>query len=486
MYANRLLRTLLGALLCLGIAASVASAALLSEKNQLVVGRATKAQRRLSRLGDNAILPGRRPGPHVLAEIQPVKLVNLTPISPANDRLPCWSQNGRRVVFVSDRSGIDRIWSMNIDGTEPRQLTFGPGRDSYPVMSPGGQFLAYASDRFGSWDLFIRDLSRPTAPDQRLTFWNDSDEIEPSWSPVGNELAFSTDRLDDQGDFHIWLIGTHTGNARRLTDTVFEERHAAWSPTFPRLIAYTGTEPHGDQAIWLSVVDSPMTYQLVSDPAQDFDPTWDPTGARICFVSDRGTNNDLWLLRVASVTIYNEIVITPEDPLNNPASNAFEFHLPRPANDIDPSWGPATLYFEGVPSLPRIAFTSNQAGNNDIWLLAPDDFTPPNVNYDDDEAPLVRVTPQQSHPGEVIKITAAVSDNESGVDRVYAVIKCADSPMYLALEFDNMLENSGLRGEIRQPVDYLIIDAHTGKPYNQVWAYDASTLIYGPTGAAGG
>ncbi|KPJ64129.1 hypothetical protein AMK68_02280 [candidate division KD3-62 bacterium DG_56] len=246
MYANRLLRTLLGALLCLGIAASVASAALLSEKNQLVVGRATKAQRRLSRLGDNAILPGRRPGPHVLAEIQPVKLVNLTPISPANDRLPCWSQNGRRVVFVSDRSGIDRIWSMNIDGTEPRQLTFGPGRDSYPVMSPGGQFLAYASDRFGSWDLFIRDLSRPTAPDQRLTFWNDSDEIEPSWSPVGNELAFSTDRLDDQGDFHTQADRHRVrGEARSLESDVpaAHRLHGHRAARRPGYLAQRGRQP---------------------------------------------------------------------------------------------------------------------------------------------------------------------------------------------------------------------------------------------------
>lgn len=490
MYANRLSWGVVGVLFGLGIATSVAPAALLVEENGPVVGRATTTQRRLARIAVKAEQALHRAGPGVLAEVQPVKLINLTANSLQDDRLPSFSQNGRRIAFVSKRSGRDRIWSMDIDGTNLRQITTGTGlyEDSYPAMSPGGQFVAYASNRFGTWDLFLRDIERGT--EQRLTFWNDSHEIEPAWSPLGNDLAFSSNRQDPWGRYHIWLIGTHTGNARRLTDTVFEERHPAWNPIFTQFIAYTGTEPHGDRNVWMSEIGSPIRYQLVFDLAHDFDPTWDPLGMSICFASDRGGNNDLWLLDVFdyfTLYYYGELVVTPEDPLTNPASNGFQHWLPRPANDVDPSWRPLKYLFiwddfwSTESHYPRIAFTSDQAGNNDIWLLAPEDLTPPNLNYDADESPLVRVTPQQSHPGETVKITAAVSDNESGVDHVFAAIKSADSPVYLTILLPNVLEGrDDLIAEIKEPADYLMIDAKTGKPYNQVAPYDPASLVYGP------
>jgi hypothetical protein len=494
MFARRFLWGAVGVLFGLGIATSVAPAALLEEESGPFLGHATTGQRRIGRIALKADQAKRRVGPHVLAQVQPVKLVNLTKAYTQDDRLPSFSETGRRIAFVSRRTGFDRIWSMDIDGSDPQQITTGTGsyQDSYPAMSPGGQFVAYASNRFGTWDLFLRDIARGT--DQRLTFWNNSDEIEPAWSPLGNDLAFSTNHGDPWGRYHIWLIGTHTGNARRLTDTVFEERHACWNPIFPQFIIYTGTEPHGDRNIWMSEVGNPTRYQIVFDGAEDFDPTWDPLGLSICFVSDRGGDNDLWLLDVFdyyTLYFYGELVLMPEDPITNPASNAFGYGdpawLPRTANDVDPSWRPLRYlfvwdsFYTSQSHYPRIAFTSDKDGNNDIWLLAPDDLTPPNINYDVDESPLVRVTPQQSHPGETVTITAAVSDNESGVDRVFAAVKSADAPMYVTVLMTGVLEGAAdAVAEIKEPADYLMIDGKTGKPYNQVAPFDPSTLVYGP------
>jgi PKD repeat protein len=482
MDAKRFLSGALGIVLGLGILTSVAPAALLVDGHgNTVVGRANSVQRRLYRLAVDT-KPKRR-GPHVLAQVPPVKIINLTGASLANDRLPCWSYDGQRVFFVSNRSGDSRIWSMKIDGSDATQVTFGPGQDSYPAMSPGGDYLAYASNRFGSWDLFIRDIARGT--EQRLTFWGDSDEIQPAWSPLGNEIAFATNRTNAGGrdHYHIWLVGTHSGLTRRLTDTIFEETQPAWNPTYPQIIAYTGTGPQGDRDVWLSVMGDPVPYQITTDPGEDFHPTWDPYGSEIAFASDRGGDNDLWRLPVVSVDyLTDEVLVTPEDPLLNPPENIFQYQPPRPKSDIDPSWAPANLFADGLPALMRIAFTSDQKGDNDIWLVSPDDFTPPNIDYNSDDSPRVQVTPQQSHPGEFVTITAAVQDNESGVARVYAAIKCADSPMSLPIEMDKVLEGAGNRSELRVPVDYLLIDANTGKPYNQVWAYDPSTLVYGPLG----
>ena len=39
------------------------------------------------------------------------------------DEVPAWVPNGTRLAFQSDRTGRMEIWTMNADGSKPRQVT---------------------------------------------------------------------------------------------------------------------------------------------------------------------------------------------------------------------------------------------------------------------------------------------------------------------------------------------------------------------------
>ncbi len=68
-----------------------------------------------------------------LMDIASKQFVQLTHDAGRND-FPCWSPDGRHIVFQSHRTGSDQIWSMLADGTQVKQLTFN-GSNSQPNWS---------------------------------------------------------------------------------------------------------------------------------------------------------------------------------------------------------------------------------------------------------------------------------------------------------------------------------------------------------------
>jgi serine/threonine protein kinase/Tol biopolymer transport system component len=56
---------------------------------------------------------------------------------------PFVSPDGRYIVFSSTRGGGRHIWRMNIDGSDPRQLTNGMA-EALPVISPDGKWVIYS------------------------------------------------------------------------------------------------------------------------------------------------------------------------------------------------------------------------------------------------------------------------------------------------------------------------------------------------------
>jgi TolB protein len=68
-----------------------------------------------------------------LMDVASKQFVQLTHDAGRND-FPCWSPDGRHIVFQSHRTGTDQIWSMLADGTNVKQLTFN-GSNSQPNWS---------------------------------------------------------------------------------------------------------------------------------------------------------------------------------------------------------------------------------------------------------------------------------------------------------------------------------------------------------------
>ncbi len=107
-------------------------------------------------------------------------LQTLTKITPGgNNIMPVWSPDGGKIVFVSNRDADQEIYTMNPDGSNQTRLTNVPGNDSMPSWSPDGKSIIFVSARAGASAVYIMDRD---GSNQTLVFQHQFTFEWPVWT----------------------------------------------------------------------------------------------------------------------------------------------------------------------------------------------------------------------------------------------------------------------------------------------------------------
>ncbi|HEY8560004.1 MAG TPA: protein kinase [Pyrinomonadaceae bacterium] len=110
------------------------------------------------------------------------------------ERLPRWSPDSRSIAFHTDRSGRFQIWTINLDGSGARQLTFSDQTAALaPVFAPDGKRLAFTEVGEKQQYSRILDLSKSWAEQtsQNLPAMPDNKSYSVrDWSKDGKKLLY--------------------------------------------------------------------------------------------------------------------------------------------------------------------------------------------------------------------------------------------------------------------------------------------------------
>jgi hypothetical protein len=75
----------------------------------------------------------------------------------ALDQQPVFSPNGKRLYFVSDRSGVANVYAYELDTAQLRQVTNLVNGAYFPALSADEKTLVYTGYTSAGWDLFVMD-----------------------------------------------------------------------------------------------------------------------------------------------------------------------------------------------------------------------------------------------------------------------------------------------------------------------------------------
>ena len=166
----------------------------------------------------------------------PAKLISST----RQDHSPQFSPDGKRIVFVSDRSGSDDIWVCESDGSHPVQLTFSDGPvNGTPRWSPDGLQIVFDARPAGNSDIYV--ISAEGGKPRPLVL-DPSHDVMPSWSRDGSWIYFCSNR---SGAFQVWKIPAAGGQAVQVTQ---QGGFEAFESPDGKLLYYT--KGRGPGGIW--------------------------------------------------------------------------------------------------------------------------------------------------------------------------------------------------------------------------------------------
>lgn len=227
---------------------------------------------------------------------------------------------------------------------EEVQITFGDKRDIDPVVSPDGNHLVFASNRTGSFNIYLLTFGKSGFV--QLT-QGKKDDRYPSWTPDSKTVMFNSERTGNDNLYEMAADGS--AGFLQLTDASDVEEFGSYAPKNGGMIYVRSPKKRvqfkkQNSIVYAASRTQANTPQVLSE---GFEPRFSPDGSKVVFVSNRTKNSDIWLMNLDG-TMPTQLTTDPKD-------------------DTNPCFSPDGKY---------IVFASKRTGNFDLWVMQADGSNP--------------------------------------------------------------------------------------------------------------
>jgi Tol biopolymer transport system component/C-terminal processing protease CtpA/Prc len=242
-------------------------------------------------------------------------------------RYPSISPNGKEIVF----SYKGDLYKVSSTGGTATPLTLHEAHDFMPVWSPDGQSIAFASDRFGNFDVFVVPAKGGSA--KRLTY-NSANDLPWDFTPDGKQIIYSSPRNDlntsvrfpNKGVFgKLYTVPVEGGRNLLLSTAGFQ--FARFDSKGERII-FQDRKGYEDEMrkhhtssvtrdIWIYDTKNDK-YSKVSDfEGEDREPVFSSDGKSFFYLSEKNGNQNIFKRIIGSSPVEKQLTSFKDHPVRN-------------------------------------------------------------------------------------------------------------------------------------------------------------------------
>lgn len=228
---------------------------------------------------------------------------------------PAWAQENNYLFYTSYRHVNPDLYRLNMRTGEIKIISDTPLQNLGAHYSSVHNRILVALGKGGDPELYSMDIDGNNP--KRLTYSPGAIESDPNWSPCGNYVVFASDRT---GPLRAYVMNYNSGETRRLTGEAVMQSEPYWSVN--NVIVFTTRVNRMFQVATVNADGS--NFQVLTEGNYDsYQPTWSPCGEFIYFVSNKEGNRRIYRMN-ADGSNKKMLTVTDAD-CKNPAVSDFYY-----------------------------------------------------------------------------------------------------------------------------------------------------------------
>ncbi len=195
---------------------------------------------------------------------------------------------GTHIYFVSDRTGHKEIWVMDPDGKNQRQITHFNSTSIEPSVSPDGTKIAFTSYAHFTPGIFVFSVD----PVRDLHFYNQGASVNssPSFTPDGKQIVYSSSA---GRCCRIFIANVDGSGFRPISSLTSIDTEPKVNPKTGAQIVFASGRS-GPEQIYEMNMDGGDVQRLTEGTGEAANPAWHPNGQLIAFAWTRGYAAGAW------------------------------------------------------------------------------------------------------------------------------------------------------------------------------------------------
>ncbi|WP_052364867.1 S9 family peptidase [Halotalea alkalilenta] len=177
-------------------------------------------------------------------------------------RAPTLCADGKRLAYLSDESGFDQLWLLELESLDRRRLSDWPEPLGSISFSPSGDAILFTYDhggderhQFALVDLIDGSIGLLTDDPSVVHLWG-------AWSPDGRSIAFSCNARDRR-HMDVHLLDVESGARRCLVEGDGFREVVGFFPSGDALLVRVSPESLNDQQLYRLEIESGNCHPLL-------------------------------------------------------------------------------------------------------------------------------------------------------------------------------------------------------------------------------